>query len=45
MGEALGQEMELVFSNWDDTGGYMNWLDGGDAGPCDAAEGDPRTRS
>ncbi|KUI65264.1 putative endo-beta-1,4-glucanase celB [Cytospora mali] len=41
MGEALGRGMVLVFSIWDDTGGYMNWLDSGDAGPCSATEGDP----
>lgn len=41
MGEALGRGMVLVFSIWDDTGGFMNWLDSGSAGPCDATEGDP----
>lgn len=41
MGEALGRGMVLVFSIWDDTGGYMNWLDSGSAGPCNATEGDP----
>lgn len=41
MGEALGRGMVLVFSIWDDTGGFMNWLDSGNAGPCDATEGDP----
>lgn len=41
MGEALGRGMVLVFSIWDDTGGFMNWLDSGSAGPCSATEGDP----
>lgn len=41
MGLALQRGMVLVFSIWDDTGGYMNWLDSGGAGPCNATEGDP----
>lgn len=41
MGEALGRGMVLIFSIWDDTGGFMNWLDSGSAGPCNATEGDP----
>lgn len=41
MGDALGRGMVMVFSIWDDTGGYMNWLDSGYAGPCNATEGDP----
>jgi cellulase len=45
MGEALARGMVLIFSIWDDTGGFMNWLDAsnswGDAGPCNATEGNP----
>ncbi|KAF3769759.1 family 7 glycoside hydrolase [Cryphonectria parasitica EP155] len=41
MGDALGRGMVLIFSIWDDTGGYMNWLDEGSAGPCNATEGNP----
>lgn len=42
MGEALGRGMTLAFSIWNDPGSFMQWLDGGDAGPCNAAEGDPK---
>lgn len=41
IGEALGRGMVLVFSIWDDTGSYMDWLDSGSAGPCNSTEGDP----
>ena len=41
MGEALGRGMVLAFSIWNDAGGYMNWLDAGDAGPCNMKEGNP----
>jgi cellulase len=41
MGGALSRGMVLIFSIWWDAGGFMNWLDNGDAGPCDATEGDP----
>lgn len=41
MGEALGRGMVLVASVWNDAGGYMNWLDSGNAGPCSATEGNP----
>lgn len=41
IGEALGRGMVLIFSIWDDTGGYMNWLDSGSVGPCNATEGYP----
>lgn len=41
IGEALGRGMVLIFSIWDDTGGYMNWLDSGSAGPCNSTEGNP----
>ena len=42
MGEALSRGMVLAMSVWWDEGGFMQWLDGGDAGPCDATEGDPK---
>jgi len=41
MGDALGRGMVLIFSIWNDQGGYMNWLDSGNAGPCNATEGNP----
>ncbi|EPE09822.1 endo- -beta-glucanase [Ophiostoma piceae UAMH 11346] len=41
MGEALQRGMVLVFSIWNDNGQYMSWLDGGNAGPCNATEGAP----
>jgi cellulase len=41
MGEALSRGMVLIFSIWWDTGGFMNWLDSGTSGPCNATEGDP----
>ncbi|KAL2827676.1 concanavalin A-like lectin/glucanase domain-containing protein [Aspergillus pseudoustus] len=41
MGKALGRGMVLALSIWNDAGGYMQWLDGGDAGPCNATEGAP----
>jgi len=43
MGEALRRGMVLVFSIWWDAGGYMTWLDSGNAGPCNATEGSPST--
>lgn len=39
MGKALSRGMVLIFSIWWDVGGYMNWLDSGNAGPCNATEG------
>lgn len=42
MGDALSRGMVLAMSVWWDEGGFMQWLDGGDAGPCDATEGDPK---
>lgn len=27
---------------WDDDGGFVNWLDSGNAGPCNETEGDPK---
>jgi len=42
MGEAFARGMVLVFSIWADAGGYMNWLDSGNAGPCNETEGNPR---
>ncbi|KAI9376474.1 concanavalin A-like lectin/glucanase domain-containing protein [Aspergillus egyptiacus] len=41
MGRAVGNGMVLAMSIWNDAGGYMQWLDGGDAGPCNATEGAP----
>lgn len=42
MGDALSRGMVLVFSIWWDASGFMNWLDSGNAGPCNATEGDPK---
>jgi cellulase len=41
MGDALGLGMVLCMSIWNDAGGYMNWLDAGDAGPCGPKQGMP----
>jgi len=41
IGEAIGRGMVLIFSLWVDNGGFMNWLDSGNSGPCNATEGDP----
>lgn len=42
MGKALERGMVLIFSIWWDVGGFMNWLDSGNTGPCNATEGDPK---
>nr|ATQ35969.1 endo-beta-1,4-glucanase [Talaromyces piceae] len=42
-GEALQRGMTLVFSIWDDSSQFMNWLDSGDAGPCSSDAGNPET--
>lgn len=42
MGKAISRGMVLVFSIWNDSGAFMNWLDSGDAGPCNSTEGDPK---
>lgn len=42
MGSALSRGMVLIFSVWWDVGGFMNWLDSGNSGPCNATEGDPK---
>ncbi|KAF1926997.1 glycoside hydrolase family 7 protein [Didymella exigua CBS 183.55] len=42
MGDALSRGMVLAMSVWWDESGFMHWLDNGDAGPCDATEGDPK---
>ncbi|CZT12735.1 related to Endoglucanase 1 [Rhynchosporium graminicola] len=42
MGKALERGMVLIFSIWWDPTGFMNWLDSGNAGPCNATEGDPK---
>ena len=41
IGGALSRGMVLAFSLWWDDGGNMNWLDSGNAGPCNATEGAP----
>ncbi|KAK3319408.1 cellulase, partial [Apodospora peruviana] len=41
MGDAITRGMTLVFSIWWDEGGGMRWLDSGEAGPCNATEGNP----
>jgi cellulase len=41
MGKALGRGMVLIFSIWNDSGAFMNWLDSGNAGPCNSTEGNP----
>lgn len=41
MGQALGRGMVLTFAIWNDAGQFMNWLDSGSNGPCDATEGNP----
>jgi cellulase len=41
MGGALGRGMVLIFSIWNDAGAFMNWLDAGDAGPCNDKQGRP----
>ncbi|ORY11044.1 cellulase [Clohesyomyces aquaticus] len=42
MGESMSRGMVLAMSIWWDEGGFMNWLDTGNAGPCNATEGDPK---
>ncbi|KAH8663480.1 endoglucanase-like protein [Tricladium varicosporioides] len=42
MGSALSRGMVLIFSVWWDVGGFMQWMDGGNAGPCNTTEGDPK---
>ena len=42
MGQSLSRGMVLVFSIWNDPEGFMAWLDGGNNGPCNATEGDPK---
>jgi cellulase len=41
MGAAMTRGMVLAMSIWWDEGGNMQWLDGGNAGPCNATEGAP----
>ncbi|EMC97745.1 glycoside hydrolase family 7 protein [Baudoinia panamericana UAMH 10762] len=41
MGGALYEGMVLVMSIWNDPGAYMNWLDSGNAGPCNSTQGNP----
>ena len=42
MGKALSRGMVLIFSIWTDSGAFMNWLDSGNAGPCNGTEGNPK---
>lgn len=42
MGDALSRGMVLALSVWWDESKFMNWLDSGNAGPCNATEGDPK---
>ncbi|KAF2262148.1 glycoside hydrolase [Lojkania enalia] len=42
MGESMSRGMVLAMSVWWDEGGFMQWLDGGNSGPCNATEGDPK---
>jgi cellulase len=41
MGASMTRGMVLAFSIWWDEGGFMNWLDAENAGPCNATEGNP----
>ncbi|KAL2172337.1 hypothetical protein VTG60DRAFT_6176 [Thermothelomyces hinnuleus] len=41
MGDALTRGMVLALSIWWSEGDNMNWLDSGEAGPCDPDEGNP----
>ncbi|KAJ5620360.1 hypothetical protein N7510_004344 [Penicillium lagena] len=41
MGRALARGMVLIFSIWNDSGAFMNWLDSGSAGPCNSTQGNP----
>ncbi|EGX46129.1 hypothetical protein TWF173_004783 [Orbilia oligospora] len=41
MGDALTRGMVLAMSIWWDEGGHMQWLDGGNSGPCNPEEGAP----
>ncbi|KAJ5212531.1 uncharacterized protein N7498_004177 [Penicillium cinerascens] len=42
MGKALSRGMVLIFSIWNDSGAFMNWLDSGSAGPCNSTAGNPK---
>ena len=42
MGDSLSRGMVLVFDIWNDARGFMSSLDGGNNGPCNATEGDPK---
>ena len=41
MGKALERGMVLVMGIWNDPADHGNWLDAGDAGPCNKEEGKP----
>ncbi|PGH03602.1 hypothetical protein AJ79_07331 [Helicocarpus griseus UAMH5409] len=42
MGQAMTRGMVLAMSIWWDEGNFMQWMDGGEAGPCNETEGDPK---
>jgi cellulase len=42
MGESLQRGMVLIFSIWNSEGDFMQWLDGGNNGPCSPTAGDPK---
>ncbi|KNG49974.1 glycoside hydrolase family 7 protein [Stemphylium lycopersici] len=42
MGDAMARGMVLALSIWWDESGGMQWLDGGESGPCNATEGFPK---
>ncbi|PYH97044.1 putative endo-beta-1,4-glucanase celB [Aspergillus ellipticus CBS 707.79] len=41
MGESLARGMVMALSLWGDAEQGLQWLDGGDAGPCDSSGSDP----
>ncbi|KAF6806258.1 glycosyl hydrolase family 7 [Colletotrichum musicola] len=41
MGESMSRGMVLALSIWWDKATFMEWLDQGQAGPCNATEGNP----
>ncbi|OLN81951.1 Endoglucanase type C [Colletotrichum chlorophyti] len=42
MGEAMSRGMVLALSLWWDESTFMEWLDQGNNGPCNATEGNPK---
>lgn len=43
IGQALSRGMVLIFSIWNDSSQFMNWLDSGNSGPCSSSAGNPAT--